>query len=53
MNKQSAKLKPNTLTWRFYVVLAVVVFIYFGLAARAEVGTFSSLVALFSTFSCS
>lgn len=35
MNKQSAKLKPNTLTWRFYVVLAVVVFIYFGLAARA------------------
>ncbi len=32
--KKSAQFKPNTVAWRFYVVLAAVVLIYAGLMAR-------------------
>lgn len=35
VNKQPEKLVANTTTWRFYVVIGIIVLIYSGLAARA------------------
>lgn len=35
MNTKKAKYQPTTATWRFYLVLSVIVFVYLGLGARA------------------
>lgn len=35
MIKRNDKYKPTTVAWRFYVVLGVILFVYFGLMARS------------------